>query len=200
MAEEEICRRTGELYCQVTDFGANGPIRFLTWPSQYSGSWNNWVVLLFLFSLIWPLPMDRLIGSLVFSAEAKEPLDFGATGLVLFPTRPSQHSGFWNNWVECSLSHFPWIYKWKDKQTCQSSLKNLWTRLTASHWFDSVLWNKFKSWFSNRTGMSVDDCASKSNNWLDQLTNGRAANWAPEVEFSPFRALSRRQMTFTFCC
>ena len=32
------------------------------------------------------------------------------------------------------------------------------------------------------------------------LTNGRAANWVPEVEFSPFRALSRRQMTFPFCC
>ena len=32
------------------------------------------------------------------------------------------------------------------------------------------------------------------------LANGRAANWAPEVEFSPFRALSRRQMTFPFCC
>ena len=30
VAEEEICRRTGELYCQVTDFGTNGPIRFLT--------------------------------------------------------------------------------------------------------------------------------------------------------------------------
>ena len=28
------------------------------------------------------------------------------------------------------------------------------------------------------------------------LTNGRATNWAPEVEFSPFRALSLRQMTF----
>ena len=32
------------------------------------------------------------------------------------------------------------------------------------------------------------------------LTNGTAANWAPEVEFSPYRALSRRQMTFPFCC
>ena len=31
------------------------------------------------------------------------------------------------------------------------------------------------------------------------LTNGRGANWAPEVEFSPFRALSRRQMTLPFC-
>ena len=28
------------------------------------------------------------------------------------------------------------------------------------------------------------------------LTNGRAANWAPEVVFSPFRALSCRQLTF----
>ena len=30
------------------------------------------------------------------------------------------------------------------------------------------------------------------------LTNGTAANWAPEVEFSPYRALSIRQMTFPF--
>ena len=28
------------------------------------------------------------------------------------------------------------------------------------------------------------------------LANGTAANWAPEVEFSPYRPLSRRQMTF----
>ena len=32
------------------------------------------------------------------------------------------------------------------------------------------------------------------------LTNGREANWAPEVKFSSFRALSRRQMTFSSCC
>ena len=32
------------------------------------------------------------------------------------------------------------------------------------------------------------------------LTNVRAAKWVPEVEFSPFYALSRRQMTFPFCC
>ena len=31
------------------------------------------------------------------------------------------------------------------------------------------------------------------------LTNGRAANWELEVEFSPFRALYHRQMTFLFC-
>ena len=49
---------------------------------------------------------------------------------------------------------------------------------------------------SNRTGTSVEDGARKSNNWLDQwLCVGCAANWAPEVEFSPFRALSCRQMT-----
>ena len=36
------------------------------------------------------------------------------------------------------------------------------------------------------------------------LTNGKAVNWAQddsqEVEFSPFRALSLRQLTFPFCC
>ena len=32
------------------------------------------------------------------------------------------------------------------------------------------------------------------------LANGRAANWEPEVVFSPFRALSRLQLTFPFCC
>ena len=37
-------------------------------------------------------------------------------------------------------------------------------------------------------------------NQTTALTNGRATNWAPEVEFSRFRALSRRQMTFAFCC
>ena len=30
-------------------------------------------------------------------------------------------------------------------------------------------------------------------------TNGRAANWVPEVEFSIFRALSRSQPTLSFC-
>ena len=32
------------------------------------------------------------------------------------------------------------------------------------------------------------------------LTNGRAANWAPEVEFSPLHTLSCHQMKFLFCC
>ena len=37
-------------------------------------------------------------------------------------------------------------------------------------------------------------------NQITGLTNGRVVNWAPEVEFRPFRALSRRQMTFPLCC
>ena len=48
-----------------------------------------------------------------------------------------------------------------------------------------------------RTGTSIDDGARKSNNWLDQL---HSANGAPGVEFGPYRALSRRQMMFLFCC
>ena len=39
-----------------------------------------------------------------------------------------------------------------------------------------------------------------SANQTTGLTNDRVANWALEVEFRPFRALSRRQMTFPFCC
>ena len=56
-------------------------------------------------------------------------------------------------------------------------------------------------WFSNRTGTSVDDGPTqiKQLAW-PSLTNGWAANWAPEVESSPFRALFRRQMKFPFCC
>ena len=37
-------------------------------------------------------------------------------------------------------------------------------------------------------------------NQITGLTNGRAANWAPEVVFSPFRALFCRQLTFPSCC
>ena len=68
----------------------------------------------------------------------------------------------------------------------------------ASFWWRG--WSRRKQtlgWFSNRTGTSVDDGARKS---TTGLTNGTAANGAPEVEFSPYRALSRRQMTFPFCC
>ena len=33
--------------------------------------------------------------------------------------------------------------------------------------------SKILGWFSNRTGMSVDYGARKSNNWLDQWQNGK---------------------------
>ena len=42
------------------------------------------------------------------------------------------------------------------------------------------------------TETSVDNGARKSNKRLD--------HWAPEVVFSPFHALSRRQLTFPSCC
>ena len=52
-------------------------------------------------------------------------------------------------------------------------------------------------WFSNRTERQLTTaCANQTTG----LTNGCAANWALEVEFSPFCALFRRQMTFPFCC
>ena len=47
-------------------------------------------------------------------------------------------------------------------------------------------------------GTSVDDSMQKYQ--TTGLTNGKEVNWAPEVEFSPFHALSRRQLTFPFCC
>ena len=66
----------------------------------------------------------------------------------------------------------------------------------------SVIQRKFsrppwptKIWFSNRAGTSIDDCAHKSNNWLDAWPM-----WATEVVFSPFCALSRRQLTFPSYC
>ena len=52
-------------------------------------------------------------------------------------------------------------------------------------------------WFCNRTGTSVGDGTHKLNNGL---TNGRMANWAPEVVFSPFRAFCRCQLMFPSCC
>ena len=37
-------------------------------------------------------------------------------------------------------------------------------------------------------------------NQTTDLTNDRAANWAPEVMFTPFCALSPPQLAFPFCC
>ena len=38
-------------------------------------------------------------------------------------------------------------------------------------------------WFSNRTGTSVDDCARKSNNWLDQRQRGKFGTGSPVKSF-----------------
>ena len=50
---------------------------------------------------------------------------------------------------------------------------------------------------------SKDNAAAVTTARADQsnsLTNGRAANWAPEVAFSFFPALYHRQQTSPFCC
>ena len=49
---------------------------------------------------------------------------------------------------------------------------------------------------TERERQSTTARAHQTTGW----TNGRAANLAPEVVFSPFRALSRRQLTFPSCC
>ena len=60
-------------------------------------------------------------------------------------------------------------------------MHHMW-RGTLDYWDITIL-----GWFSNRMGMSVDNGARKSNNWLDQC---RVTNWATEVVLSPFRVLS----------
>ena len=52
---------------------------------------------------------------------------------------------------------------------------------------------------SNRTERERQLTTTRANQTTG-LTNGRAASWAPEVVFSPFRALSRSQLTLLFCC
>ena len=41
---------------------------------------------------------------------------------------------------------------------------------------------------------------ARANKKKIDLTNERAANCLPEIAFSPFRALSRPQQAFPFCC
>ena len=56
------------------------------------------------------------------------------------------------------------------------------------------------AYFADLTTQRERQLTAARANQTTGLTNGRVANWAPEVEFSPFRALSRRQMTFPLCC
>ena len=60
-------------------------------------------------------------------------------------------------------------------------------------WAVIFLFHSILGWFSNRTGTSVDNGARKSNNWLDQWQSGKLGTGSL---FSPFRVLSRRQLTF----
>ena len=80
----------------------------------------------------------------------------------------------WYSWVENMANTNLWQVRHDHVNECQSDVLNKYS-LTNSK---SIL-----GCFSNRTGTPVDDGASKSKTGL---TNGRAANWAPEVEFSPF--------------
>ena len=73
----------------------------------------------------------------------------------------------------------------------------MWGILTASRWLLLGWFGWFSNRTVNRTGTSVDDCARKSNNWIDQWHSGKLGT---KVEFSPFQALTRRQMTFPSCC
>ena len=73
---------------------------------------------------------------------------------------------------------------------CAPLLPQCWATRFLEHWDDcnpkSTLgrgkfkicdeycsWLSWIGWFSNRTRTSVDDCARKSNNWLDQWQRGK---------------------------
>ena len=74
----------------------------------------------------------------------------------------------------------------KRNQTGARSLRP--SRLTSlGHWADSAT-ERQRQFTTARANQTTG------------LTNGRAANWVPEVVFSPFCALSRRQLTFPSCC
>ena len=68
--------------------------------------------------------------------------------------------------------------------------------------FCATLWCSVNR-YSDRSGIATErerQLTTARANQTTGLTNGGTANWAPEVEFSPFRALSRCQITFPFCC
>ena len=93
------------------------------------------------------------------------------------------------------------LFSNRSEKTSKCGLKKInkkWhtSRRQVCHWcFYHILTSSV--WFSNRTERQLTTARA---NQTTGLTNDCAANWAPEVEFSPFCALSRRQMTFPFCC
>ena len=85
-----------------------------------------------------------------------------------------------------------------------------------SHWLGKLKPNKLSTGCQNELkGAAVEKATNPGRRFLffsrlraristllhpaRQNRHATQANWAPEVEFSPFRALSRRQMTFPFC-
>ena len=67
------------------------------------------------------------------------------------------------------------------------------------HWFRTPTWPPFHQ--ADLATERERQLTTARTNQTTGLTNGRATNWAPEVEFSRFsRAFPRRQMTFAFCC
>ena len=92
------------------------------------------------------------------------------------PTSLSQpHNGF-NELLEMH-SEFPFSllvnWQWllnRPIMVCNKNLVRWWgprTRILPS------LFHRLLGWFSNRTGMSVDDSMRKSNNWLDKWHSGK---------------------------
>ena len=91
---------------------------------------------------------------------------------------------------QCSLTNSPdWFPYFKNKwRELEKRSKHF---SPGDHFFNSHI---FFSWFCIDTGITARA------NQTTGLTNGRTANWEPEVAFSSFCMLSRRQLTFLFCC
>ena len=76
------------------------------------------------------------------------------------------------------------------KERSSRAIRFVFKLLTDLHWYDTI------GWFSNNGNVSWRRSAQ-----IKQLACQRlSANCALEVTFSPFRALSRRQLTFPFDC
>ena len=55
----------------------------------------------------------------------------------------------------------------RSKERSSTAIRFVFKLLTDLHWYDTI------GWFRNRMGTSVDDCARKSNNWLDQWQSSK---------------------------
>ena len=95
---------------------------------------------------------------------------------------------FWG-FVVLTCVHRVFGYSWES---------NYFKTLTSGYIFTLFIFHTFPwivDWCSKRMGTSVDDGMCKSKNLLHQW---QSTNWAPEVAYSPFRALSGRQLKFPY--